>query len=178
MNMIRWTLFAAILCLFAASYDASAQGFNMGFTYFPPDAPLTTVCQGATPIADGVVIKIFQDTDNDGPDLTDPQPTVCTDPPECSVPFGAVNFNQFFMNGVSLGAGAGYFVTEVLLTCSHTVPANPNYYLRIFEPDGVTPLWTSTVHTAVIGYQEVTFTAADWTCGAGGPQCTVIDETE
>lgn len=157
---------------------ASAQGFNMAFNQLPPASPLTTTCEGNTPLPDGTVVKIFQDVDNDGPDAEDPQPVVCTDPPDCITPFDAVNFNEFLVNGDALFIGTGYFGTEVSLTCASTVPANPHYYLRIYEVDGITPLWTSTVATAVIGYQEVNFTDEDWTCGAGGPQCTVIDETE
>ncbi len=176
--MARWTFLAILICFATLQSAAYAQGFNMAFQHFEPASPLTTTCGGNIGIPDGTVIKIFQDVDNDGPDLEDPQPVVCIDPPDCVTPFDAVNFNQFTFNGVYFELGPGYFVTETLLTCSATIPANARYYLRIYEPDGVTVLWTSSVATAVVGYQEVNYTDADWTCGASGPRCTVIDETE
>ncbi|MDD5087672.1 MAG: hypothetical protein PHI18_02585 [bacterium] len=58
------------------------------------------------------------------------------------------------------------------------LPPNTSYYLRVYEPDGTTVLWTSTVKTMASGPQEVTWTRSEWTCGAGGPQCIVRDEQE
>lgn len=175
--MRKLTLFSMIVCFCLLASNANAQ-FNMFFAYAAPGAPLVTACDGATPLPDGRLVKIFQDIDNDGPDLTDPQPVICSDPPDCITPFDAVNLNQFLTNGISEGFGAGYFTTTETMSCNATLPANPHYYLRIYEADQLTVLWTSTVTTATFGYQEVIFEESDWTCGAMGPQCTVIDETE
>lgn len=170
--------FSIAVCLCLIGSNVMAQGFNMHFTYDPPQPGLVTECGGATLIPDGALVKIFQDIDNDGPDLTDPQPMLCSDPPECVTPFDAVNIDHFFMNGTEIEYGPGYFSTLQALTCVATIPANAHYYVRIYEPDNTTVLWTSIVSTPVVGYQEVNFVASDWTCGAAGPQCTVIDETE
>lgn len=177
-TMKKPALFAVAWCLFLVGSSAMAQGFNMNFGYYTPNPPLVTTCGGATGLPDGRLVKIFQDVDNDGPDLTDPQPLVCTDPPDCVTPFDAVNIDHFFTNGVDVGEGPGYFATLEALTCASTIPANARYYLRIYEADNTTVLWTSTVSTAVMGYQETNYAPGDWTCGAAGPQCTVIDETE
>lgn len=165
------------LALLFVSQHAMAQ-FNAIIIHSDPAAALTTTCGGATPIPDGALIKIFADADADGPDLDDPQPEVCNDPPDCQLPFGAVNFNQFTMNGVALDIGAGYFGTEPPFSCTTTIPFGGRFYMRVYEPDNTTVLWTSTVFTLQSGLQEVYFTDQDWTCGATGPQCTVIDESE
>lgn len=157
--------------------QAMAQ-FNAILVHAPDALPLTTTCGGATPLPEGTTIRIFLDTDSDGPDLTDPQPAICIDPPDCVTPFDAVNFNEFTVNGVFLGIGAGYFGTDPAFSCTSAIPVPGRFYLRIYEPDNTTVLWTSTVFTVIVGLQDIYFTDADWTCGAVGPQCTVIDESE
>lgn len=173
----RWILPVFALALLFVSQLAMAQ-FNAFLVLAPPASALTTTCEGTTPIPDGALIKVFADVDADGPDLDDPQPEVCTDPPECQLPFGALNFNQFTVNGVALDIGPGYFGTENPLSCTTTIPSGGRFYLRVYEPDNTTVLWTSNVVTVQAGLQEFYFVDQDWTCGASGPQCTVIDETE
>ncbi|MCB1061260.1 MAG: hypothetical protein KDB65_13645 [Calditrichaeota bacterium] len=173
----RWIVPVFALALLFVSQLAMAQ-FNAIVVQAPPASALTTTCEGSTPIPDGALIKIFLDADSDGPDMDDPQPTVCTDPPDCQVPFGAVNFNEFTMNGVALAIGTGYFGTEPPFSCTTTIPGTGRFYLRVYEPDNTTVLWTSTVFTVQTGLQEIYFSDIDWTCGSTGPQCTVIDESE
>lgn len=177
--MKRLMLLIALMSLLSAS--AFAQGFNALFYYLSDNGtPLVTVCGGGTAIPDGRLVKIFHDTNNNGPDATDPQPTLCADPGNnCETgPSGTVNYNQFTLNGTFMGLGAGYFFTELPLISVGVVPANPFYYLRVYELDGTTVLWTSAVKTLVSGPNDVSYVQADWTCGATGPQCVVIDETE
>lgn len=173
-------LFLLITMLLLLSASAFAQGFSALFYYIPESGtPLVTTCGGGTPIPDGRLVKIFHDTNNNGPDATDPQATLCAAPPACDGgPAGTVNFNSFTMNGTVQGIGAGYFFTDIAFTSSGSVPANPFFYLRVYELDGTTVLWTSTVKTLIAGPQDISFVQADWTCGATGPQCVVIDETE
>jgi hypothetical protein len=176
--MTRWTLaVAAILMLFASA--SFGQGFSVSMSYYGPP-PLTTVCNGSIPIPDGRIVKLFQDQNPPGPDPTDLQPVVCNNPPACEDgPQGTVNYNQFTVNGVANGLGEGYFNTSRACQSAGGMPAGSrNYYLRLYEPDGVTVIWTSTVFTLHTGFQEVDFVFEDWTCGQGGAQCVVVDETE
>ena len=175
--MKRWTMYVMACALMLIGQQAMAQ-FNAFIAYSTPDPALTTVCGGNTAIPDGRLIKIFQDVDADGPDFDDPQPTVCSNPPDCNEPFDAVNFNQLPMNGLAMTIGEGYFLTEPAFTCNSTIPGNGRFYVRVYEPDNTTILWTSRVFTVVNGLQDVIFVQADWTCGSVGPQCTVIDESE
>ena len=180
--MVRWLAgLAAVLLVLTAS--AFAQPFSAQWIYVSDlGAPaLTTTCppQGTTPIPDGRIVKIFWDSNGNGPDLTDPQPTVCTDPPLCEQgPIGTVNYNQFTMNGTANGYGPGYFLTDYNFNSVNVMPDPPRYYLRIYELDGVNFLWTSRVFTLTSGAQEIWLSQSDWTCGRGGPQCVVRDEHE
>jgi hypothetical protein len=182
--MTRWTIaLAAILMLLASA--AFGQGFVYTISYFgPPDYPdspaLTTTCNGATPLPDGRIIRIFQDIAPFGPDPTDPQPVVCADPPNCeNGAFGTVNFNQFTTNGVASGYGQGYFYTARTWFSVGGIPTGSrNYYIRIYEPDGTTVIWTSATFFVLSGPQEYNFVPEEMTCGQGGAQCMVIDETE
>jgi len=180
--MLRWfALVAAMLLLFAVPVMAQSL-FQAQFTYisdFEGNTPLTTACSGSTPIPDGRVIKIFWDVDSDGPDTTDPQPTICDVPPLCEGgPAATVNFNEFAFNSAEWGYDAGYFLASTYFTCYVAMPDPPRYYLRIYETNGTTILWTSTVKTLISGIQEVNLLLSDWTCGSGGPQCLVRDEHE
>ena len=182
--MTRWIIAVAAILMLCAS-ASFGQGFVASISYFGPPAypdspPLTTVCDGATPIPDGRIIKIFQDRFPFGQDPTDLQPVVCNTPPDCETgPAGTVNFNEFTMNGTASGLGAGYFATSRAFKSSGEVPpGSHNYYLRIYETDGVTVLWTSSLFWLGQGFQEINLGSWDWTCGQGGPQCMVVDETE
>ena len=174
----RFVLAVATVLLFSVS--AWAQGFTAQLIYSTEDGlPLSTTCIGSTPIPDGRMIKIFWDVDSDGPDLTDPQPTVCDVPPECETgPVTTVNYNQFAFNGTNMGYGAGYFDTDPLFQMLTNMPNPPRYYLRVYESDGVTLLWTSAVKVVEQGIQDIHFPRNEWTCGTGGPQCLVRDEHE
>ncbi|MFZ5432466.1 MAG: hypothetical protein ACOZB3_01710 [Calditrichota bacterium] len=178
--MIRWNAsLIAVLCLTAAI--AYAQPFSASLIYEPTTGgdPLYTACDNTTPIPDGRVVKIFWDQDGDGPDETDPQPTVCTDPPLCELgPVGTVNFNEFTINGEFWFGIGGYFIPDLFFNSVNVLPESPRYYLRIYETDGTTVLWTSSVKTLTSGPQEVYWTRAEWTCGPAGPQCVVRDEHE
>jgi hypothetical protein len=176
--MTRWFALLAI-ALFAFAVASNAQ-ITASWNYYPPEPPLTTTCGGATPIPDGTIVKIFWDQNGDGPDATDLQPPLCNDPPFCEsqLPLGSVNFNQFPMNGSSSNGQAGTFSGESYMTTQGITPNPPRYYLRIFQPDGITPLWTSVVKTLVPGIQDINFIASEWVCGSGGPQCVVVNEQE
>jgi hypothetical protein len=125
------------------------------------------------------VIKIYWDANINGPDAADVLPTLCNDPPLCETgPQGTVNFNQFTLNGVAdLGEPGCFYAINAFLSVD-LLPNPSRYYLRIFEADGVTPLWTSDVKTLVSGYQEIHLLQSEWICGSGSPQCVVRDEQE
>lgn len=168
-----------LLLLLGLAQSTFAQGFVVLIYYGPPEPALATACNGPTGLPDGRMIKIYYDADDDGPDFTDPQPTVCDLPPDCETgPTGTCNFNEMPFNGEAAGAGAGYFYTPSGFSIATLVPNPSGFYFRVFETDNVTTLWTSSVFHVVAGLQEWVLTAADWTCGPSGPQCTVIDETE
>lgn len=178
--MARWLAVLAILLL-ALVTSASAQGFTVFWVYASDggNPPLTTTCGGGTPLEDGRVVRVFWDVDSDGPDITDPLAPLCDVPPLCEEgPGGTMNYNEFTVNGTALEMGAGYFYTEYGMDSHGVLPEPPRYYLRIYEPDGLNYLWTSSVETLSAGFQEIYFSFSDWTCGAGGPQCTVRNEQE
>jgi hypothetical protein len=166
-----------ILCCIPAAFG---QGITATLSYLSTEGdPLTTECEGITPLPDGRIVRIFQDTNSNGPDPTDPQPTICEDPPD-NCPDGTVNFVEFTINGVLLGLGEGYFYTTPSFSSFGGVPPGAQYYyLRIYEADGVTVLWTTeTFFISAGGYTEIAIPEENWTCGQGGVQCLVVDETE
>jgi hypothetical protein len=178
--MTRWILaMAAILVLCASA------SFGQGFTapiYYPPDygaLPLTTVCNGAIPLPDGRIVKIFKDRNPVGPDPTDRQPTVCNNPPLCEDgPYGTVNYNQFLVNGEALNMGAGYFYSQPPFSSAFGLPAGrQDWYIRVYDADGETVLWTSAMFQLNTGYQTINLSES-MTCGQGGAQCQVINESE
>jgi len=177
--MFRWFILLASLSLIVSA-SAFGQGCQVGFYYLPENgAPLTTVCQGGTPIPDGRSIKIMWDADGDGPDADDSLAQLCIDPPNCEEgPTGSVNINTMTFNGQTYVGAAGYFVPDYYFTSAGDVPNPPRFYLRIYDTDGVTPLWTSVVYVVAAGYHDYFIPQSDWTCGAGGPQCVVVDESE
>lgn len=176
--MLRWLAASALLCLLLVP---TAFGQFNALLYYTPDpgnAALTTVCGGTTPLPDSRIIRIYWDVDSDGPDATDPVPTLCDDPPTCELgPSGTVTINQFTMNGTAVSLGAGYFWMETNFNAVAISPNPPRFYLRIYEADGTTVLWTSAVKVLGDGFQEVPFVRADWTCG-GDQRCIVRDEHE
>ncbi len=177
------SLLAVALLLVICTSASLGQGIAANIYYSSSEgSPLITECDGSTPLPDGRIIRIFHDLNFNGPDPTDPQPTVCDNPPDCvGATDGEVNFNEFTMNGVLLGLGEGYLWTnpQTFQSFGGTPPGPfPLFYLRVYEADGTTVLWTSASFLAPIGYSEVAIQEADWTCGQGGIQCLVVDETE
>ncbi len=177
--MIRRFILLTVLCLMFAVPAFAQQGFSAIFYYLPEyGSPLTTVCQGGIPIPDGTLLNILWDNDGNGPDVGDTLAPLCIDPPNCEQgPAGTVNFNQQPFNGMAQSGAPGYFTFDLAFTSSGTItPAS--FFFRVYDTDGVTPLWTSIVYTLNPGPQEFFVQQADWTCGSGGAQCVVIDETE
>lgn len=177
--MIRWFSAVALLAILTAS-SASAQGFLTSLSYFPVggNTALTTTCIGSTPIPDGRLIRIFWDVNSNGPDALDPQPTRCVESNPELCPPGTVNFIEFPFNGNVLGGAPGFFTTTDYFISYGILPTPARYYLRVYEADGITLLWTSAVKTLASGPQDIAFLRSEWTCGAGGPQCIVRDESE
>ena len=177
--MSRWFFLLAIVAVLISS-AAFGQGCSVIWYYLPENGPaLSTICQAGVPIADGNQIKVMWDSDSNGPDADDPQATLCSDPPACEFgPAGTFNLNQFPFNGTSSFGVAGYFYNDVQLTSTGEVPVPSGYFLRIYDTDGITPLWTTVVYNLVTGPQEFFIQPSDWTCGVGGPQCVVLDEQE
>ncbi len=177
--MSRWFILLSVLCLMVAAPAFAQQGFSAMFYYLPENgSPLTTVCQGGIPIPDGTAIKILWDNDNNGPDVGDTLAPLCADPPLCeSGPSGTVYYNEVPFNGSAMIGSAGYFAFEQFFSSIGTITPSI-FFLRVYDTDGTTPLWTSIVYTLNPGAQEIFITQSDWTCGAGGAQCVVIDETE
>ena len=179
--MSRSLLAMALVALVLASPLFAQDMFYCGWAYiydFGGGQPLTTTCPGPTPIEDGRVVKIFWDSNSNGPDPSDPQPTLCNDPPTCNdAPPGTVNIDHFEFNGQEEGYGLGYFLPLSLFNSYGLSPQPPRYYLRVYESDGTTILWTSAVETLTAGYQEIYLTFPEWTCGSS-PTCVVHDEQE
>lgn len=177
--MLRWfAVPALLLCLVPCVF---AEGFSAFWIYIdsPGGPPLTTTCNGATPIPDGRIVRIFWDQDGDGADLQDPIAPLCNVPPLCEDgPAATFNLNEFTFNGAAVNIGEGYFYTEYGFDSHGEMPDPPRYFLRVYEPDGVNFIWTTTVKTMQPGLQEIYLTPADWTCGLDGPRCTVRNEHE
>ena len=177
--MFRWFILTASLFLILTT-SAFGQGFSVFWFYAPENgSALTTVCSGGIPIPDGTTIWVMWDANSNGPDIADQPADTCDVPPLCeSGPAGSVNYNHFLFNGSSMFGAPGYFVPDYAFTSTGALPSPSRFYLRVFDADGVTPLWTSIVYTFAAGPADIPIMQADWTCGAGGPQCIVIDEQE
>ena len=176
---MRWYILIASVLLFINA-PAFSQGCSVYWYYMPENgSPLTTVCQGGVPIPDGYEIKIMWDADSDGPDVEDTPAQLCIDPPLCEQgPPGSANINTILFSGEEFFGQGGYFIPERGFQTTGMLQTPPRYYLRIYEADGITPLWTSVVYTVVAGPQDIICLQSEWSCGAGGPQCVVIDEQE
>jgi hypothetical protein len=136
----------------------SAQGFIAFFT--ETTEPLDSICGGSGhPLADGCPVLIYWDSNSNGPDSTDPLASVCDFPQNCETgPIGAVNYNQFEINGDESGFGPGYFYPLTAFVSVGARPDPPRFYLRICLP-GVR--WESQVVTLLPGFSENEMT---WTC--------------
>ena len=176
--MLRWFIVLASLLLFINL--AAGQCCSVQWYYGSENGtPLTTICQGGVPIPDGYPIKIMWDANSNGPDIADVPAPLCTDPPNCDLgPPGTANYNTMFFNGTAGYGALGYFYTETAFSSSGSLPNPPRFYLRVYEGDGVTPLWTTIVYTVVSGPQTYFIPQGDWSCGTGSPQCVVIGEHE
>ncbi len=176
--MRRWFISAAFLFLF---YNVAAYAQATVFWYYLPEngTPLTTVCQGGVPIPDGRSVSVMWDGNDNGPDVSDVPADTCQITPCCEgCPPRSSNFNHFPFNGTGSGVGAGYFITDYGFSVIGELDVPSKYYLRIYDVDGVTALWTSVVYTVGPGPQEFFIPQSDWTCGAGGQSCIVLDAQE
>ncbi|MBU1983433.1 hypothetical protein KJ815_03375, partial [bacterium] len=152
-----------VLSLAAITATAHAQGFTATLQCSDPSdnfVYLNDTCTGGNPLQDGTVVKIYRDVDSDGPDWDDPLAEPCELPPDCPTgPAGTHNYNQFAMNGFSLGIGHGTFYTETAFQSAYGMPTPARYYCRICLP---TLHWVSEVFTVSTGPQTVYLD--DWTC--------------
>ena len=158
-----------------------AQAGQAIWEYHPSGgAALDTSCAGPVHIPDGWLVKVYWDSDSTGPDLSDPQPPICTAPPNCTGgPAFSVNYNRFFTNGVEQTFGPGYFITGSYMRVSTNLPPRPRYYLRVYSPsDSTIAVWTSAVKTLHSGAQTIAFLRSEWTCTPPTPQCVVKDAHE
>lgn len=177
--MIRWIVILVFMLFISSA--VFAQGSFSCFWNYADQPGLTTTCGGSNYLPDGTVVKIFWDSNNNGPDFSDPQPTLCNNPPLCddgSGPQGSSNLTQFTLNGDAEIGQPGCFVMLTGLISVDILPTPAGFYLVIFDTNGTTRLWTSSVHTMISGYQEVYLLESDWTCGSGLPRCVVRDEHE
>jgi len=177
--MLRWLISAAFLFLFY-NVTAFGQGASVYWYYMPENGiPLTTVCEGGIPLPDGREVKIMWDANNNGPDISDTPAPLCIDPPLCEQgPAGSCNLNTFTFNGQAIFGQAGYFFTDPGFQTIGAIADPPKFFLRIYDLDGTTPLWTTVVYTVFTGPQDIFIPQTDWACGAGGPQCIVLDAQE
>jgi hypothetical protein len=99
---------------------------------------LTTTCGGQTPLADGISVQIYWDQNSNGPDLSDPQPPLCNDPPDCAShqPFRSVNFTEMPINGAALEIGAGKFRSGRNFNTIGDILSPNRFYARILCDDG------------------------------------------
>jgi hypothetical protein len=128
---------------------------------------LTTECNGSVPLQDGISVKIYWDENNNGiADSTDPQPPLCTDPPNCA---GTVNYNEFPMNGGAMLGVPGWFVVENDFNTIGDVLTPNRFFLRIFCTDGHV-LWTSELVQFPPGPSEYGFHGFVCTACSGIPE--------
>ncbi len=120
-------------------------------------APLTDGCVSGTPFPDGTPIQFVWDSTANGPDDNDRLPTVCTGDP---CPSTTVNFNQYPMNGVATGDGAGFFQMDVYFQ-AYAPFTPPRFFLRVC---GTGMRWQSQVFVLSPGAQEFQPSQITWTC--------------
>jgi len=129
----------------ASALGAAYPMIPSSCTFYNGDQTLFTSCDGTTPLAEGVMLKIFWDRDGDGPDDEDTPPPLCDDPPDCvSGPSQTVNVIEFPINGVDGDIGPGlFYMMRALYTVGDMLVPN-RYYVRVFCTDG-NVLYTSQV---------------------------------
>ena len=107
--------------------------------FYDLDSTLYTECGGTTPLPDGVMVKIFWDQNNNGPDSTDRQPPLCSNPPDCADgPAYTVNFNEFPINGGEYpqDVGPGRFYNDYYFVTVGDMLTPNKFYGRIYCGDG------------------------------------------
>ena len=161
---------AALLAIVSLGY---AQG---GFSFFSDAYPLAKTCKGGAPLPDGTPVYIYNDTDGDGPDDTDPLATVCDKPPNCTTgPGGSVNFNRFVVNGDTTMKLPGCFAIDPMFISIAAMPEFPRFFLRAAYAETLRTdsgsverkiTWTSAVQTMTEGPPaDVDMGSAKmWTC--------------
>ena len=150
-------LFVSVILLAVVSLGYT-QG---GFFFFSDAFPLKDACKGGKPLPDGTPVYVYNDTDGDGPDETDPLATVCDKPPNCETgPGGSLNFNRFDINGKREMELPGCFVIDPFFISIGNMPEFRGFYLRAMYAETLSTdsgvvekktIWTSVVQTMVEG---------------------------
>lgn len=166
------SLFVSVILLAVVSLGY-AQG---GFFFFSDAFPLTKTCKGKEPLPDSTPVYIYNDTDKDGPDDTDPLATICAEPPKCETgPGGSLNFNRFVINGKREMELPGCFAIDPIFVSIGAMPEFPQFYLRAMYAETLRTdsgtvekkiTWTSVVHTMMEGppVDADLGSAKMWTC--------------
>ncbi len=122
-------------------YDLDGPGANAAplvgssVSFINTTQMLVTECGGDFPLSDGILVQIYWDNDANGPDADDPQPPLCSDPPNCDDgPARTVNYTSFPINGNALGAPGLFATTRNFVTIGEVLDPNI-FYLRIFCTD-------------------------------------------
>ncbi len=132
----------------------SARG-QLWFPVCDPDAILTDECDGGNPLADGYIVSMYWDANENGPDEEDSLFPLCPGTP-------CANFNQWMMMGESLiGIPGAPCVVDPPLTAD--APAGTRVYLRVQACD-VGVVWTTEV--GIVGPVPDTL---EWTCAPCEP---------
>ncbi len=151
----------------AAGEPGSPVLLGSDVLFFDTAQVLTTECNGTVPLQDGITVKIYWDAnDNNLADPSDPQPTPCTDFPNC--PPGSVNYNEFPINGGANGLPGMFIVENDFNVIGEALSPN-RFYLRIFCTDG-NVLWTSEMVNVPEGPSEYAFHEFVCTTCSGIPQ--------
>ncbi|MCB9367451.1 MAG: hypothetical protein H6506_01985 [Calditrichaeota bacterium] len=173
MSKTSWSILflctAALFFLSCDSDDDNSVG-NPDYRYntvFRCTGPLTADCAGDVPITEFTQVRIFYDTERDGPDVHDDCPTP---PGYVNIPEAwFANFADFYFDGAS-------FVSPVFKSGGGLM----SFYLRAYTGENGRVVWTSPMFSLIAHTgppDTVDLPASEWTCELAEtdpPQCFII----
>lgn len=129
--------------------------FNAFFYYIDCEQPLRQLCIGGEALLDGPMVELYWDSNNNGPDPSDPP--AMTDSWPLPTPY------RFMLNGEFILGCAGTFYPEQPYVRTTGTPQPSRYWMRICNPpSGV--IWISDVTNVYDGLGEYTWRFDQWTC--------------
>jgi hypothetical protein len=159
-----------VLLVVAVSHTpAFAEGVRLDIAHFEGvGGALTMSPEDPTPLPDGAVGQLIADVNDEG--LAVPLSDGTPGDGDEILGAGAIKridalkTGIFAVNGAHCFGNAGYFLVESAFLAT-TVPSH-SIALRIFnssDPSTATGYWDSPLYVVLPGYQQISFTRAEWT---------------